>query len=362
MSRKILVSGYSNSIHFYRWCGFLKSAGFNVEILSLIKNNTEYDYSKFDGFYDFSGSKGFLKKLKQLVYIVKSIYVMRKSDADFVNFHYLEDYILFIAMFINKKIVLTCWGSDILVKYKTSKGILRFLYNRAFKKAYAVTCDSESVKATIISGNPGIDPEKIKIVFWGIDTGLFNIPSAEEKNILRNEYKIPQNAMVLLSIRNVDFHYKIKDIIEQFNIINDTDIFLVVRVSPIKSESYLKDCRKESASNKNIIFIEEEIDYKNISKLYKISDIDLHFPVSDATPVSIFEGIACGNIIAGSKDISSYKELSKNYDIKLIELNELNSDFIRKILPEKMNSNREKLILLNSENVTIEKLKTLFER
>lgn len=357
MKKKIIVSGYSNSIHFYRWCGFLHDAGYDVEIISLIKNNPEYDYQKIYAFRDYSVSRGFLKKIKLLCRMVQAVFVMRRSDADCVNLHYVQFYILVLAFFINKKTILTCWGSDILIDYRNSNAIAKMLYNRTMKKAVLITCDSESVKTAILAGCPSIDPEKIKIVCWGIDTDLFVPPSKTEKNILRRKYKIPEHAIVLLSIRNVSSHYRIKNIISQFNKITGKHVYLLVRVSPSADIDYLDECKAESSCNKNIIYCETQIDYKGIPDLFKISDTSLHFPVSDAVPVSMLEGISCGNRIVAGREISSYDELAQIYNLKRIDLDELNDAFIRKIMDDKAGPDRDNIIQFHSLKVSVEKIK-----
>lgn len=363
-NNKILITGYSNSIHFWRWAHFLKKANFKINILSFVKNEIKFD-KIYEKYLDYSvKKKGLIKFLKLIINIFKSIYYINKSNNNYVNLCFLESYLAFIALFIKKKIIITCWGSDILLNYKKSNFIKKYLFDKAFNKASYITCDSDSIKSLIIEKCKRIEKDKINKIYWGINISLFSIPSYKEKNKLRKKYNIPQNAIVLLSIRNLTRQYRILEIIKCFNKnISDKNIFLFIKIPSEIDKNYINECIKEANKNKNIIINKEKIDYKNIREIYKISDISLHFPDSDSTPVSMLESISSGNLIICSDKIDSYKKLSEYYKLFLIDLNELNNDFINKILKGKnkiITDNKIKLNKLHDEKLTINNIRVMF--
>ena len=83
----------------------------------------------------------------------------------------------------------------------------------------------------------------------------------------------------------------------------------------------------------------------------------MHFPESDSTPVSMLEGISSGNLIICNEKIDSYKKLAENYKLFLIDLNNLNKDYINKII----NENIIKLNKLHEEKITIKNIKALID-
>lgn len=362
---KILIIGYSNSIHFWRWSYFLKKTKLKISILSFIKNKMNFD-EYCDEYIDYSvNKKGLIKIFELIKNIFKCISYVNRSDYSYINFSYFELYLAFMTFFIKKKIIITCWGSDILLNYKKSNFIKKFLFDKALKKANFITCDSDSIKDLIIKKCKKIDKDKIHIIYWGINGNLFSIPSYKDKIKLRKKYNIPENAIVLLSIRNLTKFYRIKEIIKKFNkCFHDENIYLFIKIPSIIDEKYIKICLKEANQNENIIIYKEKIDHNNINEIYKISDISLHFPISDSTPVSILEGISSGNLIICSEDIDSYKKLAEYYKIFLINLNNLNSSIIYEIINEKdkiSNDNKIKLNKLHEEKITIENIRIMFE-
>lgn len=362
---KILLVGYTNSIHFWRWALFLKKAYQKVSILSFVKTNIKFE-KIYENYLDYSvkGNK-ILKFIKLIIKILKSINFINKSGFDLINFNYFELYSAFIALFTKKKIMITCWGSDILKEYKKASGIKKIIFDITLNKASIITCDSESIKNLIIKKCKKIKKDKIHLIYWGINPDLFPISSKKEKNELRKKYNIPGNSIVLLSIRNLTEPYNIFKIIKYFkNKITDNNIILLVKIPLNSNKNYLKKCINEAGNNKNIIFLNNNVSHDKINEIYKISDISLHFPDSDSTPVSMLESISSGNLIICSNQIESYKLLNDYYDIKLIKLDDLDKEIIYKMLKDKNGiilKNKEKLKKLHTEKISVKKIKSLFK-
>ncbi len=77
----------------------------------------------------------------------------------------------------------------------------------------------------------------------------------------------------------------------------------------------------------------------------------------------MLESISSGNLIICSDKIDSYKKLSEYYKLFLIDLNELNNDFINKILKGKnkiITDNKIKLNKLHDEKLTINNIRVMF--
>ena len=355
---KVLVVGYTNSIHFWKWCYYMKESGFTIDVLSYSKQNSDYlDYSIFNKYHDLSEKNVFLKFLLGIIRI-------NFSGYEYINFQYMRSNWILLSIFSIKKNIFNCWGSDILVDYRNAEYLRKFIFDLALIKSYGIIFDSESVRNVIMEKCSKIDIKKMYLIYWGIDPEKFSFTNDEEKKTLRRKYNIPENSILLLSIRKLSPLYSIKEIINWFKEeIADKNILLYIRIPENSETQYVMECKRSAESNKNILFDGTYIPHSKINELYKIADISLHFPKSDATPVSILEGISCGNIIICDDKIVSYKILNEQYNMILSDLHSLKQNHIIEFLEKKydiIQSNREKLIKLHSENVTIQSIKRFF--
>jgi hypothetical protein len=358
-SNKFLVVGYANSIHFWKWCFYLKKSGLLVDILSFSKQDLNYlDYSIFNNYYDLSKYNFFLKFLIGFFKVTFSVY-------DIINYQYFRLNWIILALFTFKKIVFNCWGSDILITYKETYGIKKLLFDSVLRKSYKIIFDSESVQDVLTAKCLKLNKNNLHLIYFGINTDVFSPPSIEEKKQLRIKYHIDNDSIVLLSIRNLTPLYRIINIIKWFNEkIKSDKIILYIRISEQAENNYINECKSLSSFNKNIIFNDSYIPHEQINELYKISDIDLHFPESDATPVSILEGISCGNLIICSNKIDSYKKLSEKYKMNLDDISLINDLYINDIIKKKkdvISKNRENLKLFHSEQNSIIEIKKIFQ-
>jgi len=358
-SKTVCMLGYTDSIHFWRWSEFLKKAGFNVVVVSFVKNDFYDDYKKnILKYYDLSaGSKNkIIKSITIFLNLFKAVKIINKSKFDFINFHFIEMYQFFISSFINKRIILSCWGSDILIDYKNSWFIKKKLYEKIFKKAYLITMDSETVKKTIIERYRAVDKNKFRIIYWGIDEKMFIKPDKKEKDKLKKKFNLPADSIVILCIRNLTKVYRVKEIINWFNKkIRDENFYLFVRVPPKSDKKYIDGCKVYACGNSRIIFNEEKTKYQDINKFYKLSDVSLHYPASDASPVSMLEAVSSGHAICGRPGISSYQVLAEEYkNINLLKLEDLSTNLLRKLVK---NKKKNFLKYHHTSRSSIEKLK-----
>lgn len=355
--KKILMLGNANSIHFRRWYGFLKAAGVDVTVLSLtfVDETNRKDYSSKEPFYDFS-------IYNRIVRFWKVVRFLRKNRFDYINVHYFRFSNALQAFFIKQKFVYTCWGSDILINYKKAFFLKKAILNYALNKAYAITFDSASV-GDLLSNSLKKIHNRLKLIYWGVDSEYFSPIDSSEKIALREKFKLPQDAIIILSIRNLRVNYNIDKIVEWFNnSISSSKLYLYIKVPPAPDRSYLKECKKLAANNQRIVFNEDFTPYEKLNEIYRLADVNIHFPQSDATPVTMLEALSSGNSIIASSKIDAYKELASNYDIKLTTLEELTEQTILNSLygtSDKVKHNREFLLRCHSQVQTIKSLNLL---
>ena len=107
------------------------------------------------------------------------------------------------------------------------------------------------------------------------------------------------------------------------------------------------------------------MDYKDIPELYQVSDIALHYPLSDATPVSMLEALSVGCLILCNPKIEAYKDLSRKFKIFRKSLKNVDEGIIESCLLRKEEIsalNRKVIIEDYSDNVSVEKVREIFKK
>jgi hypothetical protein len=170
----------------------------------------------------------------------------------------------------------------------------------------------------------------------------------------------------LLSIRNVHPTYRILEIIRWFgSSIPSGKITLWIRVSPYSDPSYLEACRIAAKEYPHILFNDDPIDYFGMHEIYQVADIGLHYPISDAKPVSMLEGIACGNLIFCDPGLDAYKNLGQRYRLHLAHLSSLSEQTLIQSLCDKAEEeqfNREMLTQYDDQQININILGKLMDK
>ena len=96
--------------------------------------------------------------------------IIQGLRPDIVHAHYVRDYGFRAAATGFHPLVLTVWGSDVLVDPVRSR-LMRWEVARTLRKADLITCDAEHIIPAILAlSGPSAD---IRIVRFGIDTSLF---------------------------------------------------------------------------------------------------------------------------------------------------------------------------------------------
>ena len=161
---KICFLGDVGSIHIRRWLEYFRDRGHEISIISFKNHKVEGVDVRYIGedleVKEAGGNLSYLKKLFRIKSIIKEI------NPDVVNAHYLTSYGLIGALIKDRKLVVSTWGTDILVT--PNKNIVyKKVTEYVLKKSDLITSDSNFMSELIIKlkGNP----KKILTVPMGID-------------------------------------------------------------------------------------------------------------------------------------------------------------------------------------------------
>ena len=258
----ILFIADASTIHSYRWIKyFSKIKGMKVTWCSMTENTMpELDNVE----YKFINKKNPLNLIKTIRYI-------SKIAPDIIHVHYLG-WNGFLSLFFPKsKIVLTAWGSDIVVN--SQKWLKKLILQKMVKRASVITCDADHLRKKLV--DLGAEQENIKIVMFGIDKETFTsdrIPfDVQGKNVKFN----------VGSIRNLHPVYDVITFLKAAKIVLDKrqDVnFNVAGSGP--DLQYLQNFVDEHDLKNNIKFI-GRLDSSELYDFYNSLDIYVSTSLSD---------------------------------------------------------------------------------
>ncbi|BAI60843.1 putative glycosyltransferase [Methanocella paludicola SANAE] len=141
----------------------------------------------------------FLYKIFQMSRIINSI------KPDIIHAHYITKYGILGALLGYKPLIMSAWGSDILID---TKGIFLYPIKYALSKAMVVHCDGENVRDELVK--LGVDADRIRLIYFGTDPGRFNPDKKREQ--LKEELGIAGHPMIICT-RNFYPSYDVQTLI-----------------------------------------------------------------------------------------------------------------------------------------------------
>jgi glycosyltransferase involved in cell wall biosynthesis len=209
--------------------------------------------------------------------------IAKEVAPSLVHGHYVTSYGFWAAVCGVKPVVLTAWGSDILVTPKQSF-FMRCLVRWTLRQAKLITADSQDMLGEIKKYRV---PGALHEILWGADTNLF-APAPQR----------PPGFKVV-SLRSWEANYNIDILLRAF-----ADFANFARVKS-KEEARLlllgggpqEAPLKQLAADLNIepqVEFRGRVDDTGMVIALQESHVSVSIPTSDATSVSLLESLACG--------------------------------------------------------------------
>lgn len=275
--KKIVIVG-SNSIHCQRYiAGIVATGEFEV---CLISNQKIAEFADLDSLkVSFA-----LRNLKA----VKQIYAYLKSAApDVVHIHQANSYAWHTLRAIAKlaqrpKVILTAWGSDVLILPKQGK-LMRRMVEYNLRNVDIITSDSLFMSAAIaeLLG-------KVSRPIHTINFGIQNVPqlaiqTTKQQTILSNRLHKP--------------FYRIDKIIQAFAVLIKHDLitteYRLVIAGGGEESVNLQQLAQDLGVSSQVTFT-GMLDYTELVKFYQQAQIFVSVPESDGTSSSLLEALAYG--------------------------------------------------------------------
>ena len=210
--------------------------------------------------------------------------LIKKMQPDIIHAHYAGVNGGLAALTGFYPFVLTAWGSDVLLAGKDV--FKKWLVKYALKKADLITCDAEHMKKAM--AELGADPEKIHIIYFGIDTKKF---TPKHNANIANSYA----NLRVISLRNLEPIYNVETLIKSAEIVlkefPKTRFIIAGRGS---EKEKLKNLAEELGVSKDIEFT-GFISQDALPNLLQSADVYVSTSLSDAGIAgSTAEAMACG--------------------------------------------------------------------
>ncbi|KKU14536.1 hypothetical protein A3A20_00330 [Candidatus Wolfebacteria bacterium RIFCSPLOWO2_01_FULL_45_19] len=269
---KICFLAGADSVHSYKWVKFFAEKGHEIHWISFTPNTQ----GEIPGVHFYKIDKPFPLGFFALNKIVRSI------KPNIFHAHYAGKNGLLAALANFHPFILTAWGSDVLLagKSKLKKPFVKY----ALKKADLITCDAEHMKKAIIE--LGVEPEKIKIIYFGIDTKKFQPAKS---------YKLKAKSYEVISLRSLEPVYDVETLVRAAPLvlrqIPEANFIIAGRGS---EEEKLKKLASELGVLRNMEFI-GFVKQNDLPCLLQSADIYVSTSLSDAgIAASTAEAMACG--------------------------------------------------------------------
>jgi len=333
---KLCFIADATAIHTKRWVEYFSSTGHEVHLITY-----EPPEEPMAGVH--LHVVGSMFKNLYIAFPFRHLKIMRlvkKIKPDIVHAHFITKFGFHGALLRFHPLVMSAWGSDVLVITHNSK-LLCYFTKFSLRKADLIYAASRDIMDKIID-NFGVSSEKVKVNTHGVDVGLFR-PMLD---------KLAQNAIVVFSNRNFYPVYNIKTLIDAIPLTiskNSNIKFWIMGKGPEEEE--LKQYAIDIGVNQYIDFI-DWIDFEDMPKYLNSCDIYVSTAISDGTPVSMLEAMACGRpcIIT---DVGGVSEWIKNDVTGLLVKPIQPEELANKIIELAVNSEKRTILGNNAHNLVV---------
>jgi glycosyltransferase involved in cell wall biosynthesis len=287
---RILGIGNARSVIFLRWAWRLAERGHSVFVVS-------DRFSEQPG--ELAGLVGFdIRRLEPLTRVpgVRRLRfrpalseLVRRLEIDVIHGHYLLPYGYWASLIHGPPLVVSPWGTDILVDaQKPGQNRRRAL--RAIAAADYLVVNSEASRTRALG--LGADPDRIEQVIWYADLERFG-PDRFDPG-MRARLGWPDDALVVLSLRNFRPDTNVDVIVRAFRRVADQDprarLVLAARGGPLQPRI---EALVDQLSLRPLVALTSATE-QQLPGLIASADLLVAMTRSDSTPASLLEAMASG--------------------------------------------------------------------
>jgi glycosyltransferase involved in cell wall biosynthesis len=287
----------SSSLNAERFLRYFAGMGHEIHVLSF-----EPPGNVIDGvhYHIFPTNKKFLI----FSFTYKLIQFRRRINTirpDLVDAHYVIKYGIMATLLNFHPFVINAVGSDILVQAKKNP-IWKIVARYALSKADLVVCRSPAMKEAIIKY--GIHENKVRVILDGIDTGRFH-PMPKDAR-LKEEHRINFPEPVVISTRSFKPVYNIETLVRAIPLVLAEIPEAKFVITGRGDFGYIEKMARSLNVTESVRFT-GWVPHTELPRYLCSSDIYVSTSLSDGTPSSLLEAMACGLPVVVT-DIAANKE------------------------------------------------------
>jgi len=273
--RRILYLCDAASVHTRRWAEYFRDQGVDVHVASFRPATIVGVHVHVLG----------AKRLGRLGYplaIPALRALMRRLQPEVVHAQYVTSYGFLAAAAGMHPLVVTAWGTDVLISPKESL-VLRTLARFAVRRADAVTTVAQHMNPAVAA--LGVPLDTVSAVPFGVDTVQFVPPTTPRTD---------RGPLRLICTRNFGPIYDVGTLIEALATLRQRGLELrvdMVGEGPLRTE--LQARVAELALSANVTF-HGHVDHARLAGLLAQADLFVTPALSDGNNVSLNEAMACG--------------------------------------------------------------------
>ena len=268
---RLALLGDAPSIHLQRWALAMAARGFDVHVV------TAADAAV--GTLPVTALAPVARRLDWFARVPAARRAIAAIAPDLVHAHYVTSYGLLGALGGRRPLVLSAWGSDILVTPRES-AMARWLTGQVLRRAALITADSRDVLAEIATYRPR---GRLAEVFWGADTARF-VPA--QAGVAREGFQVA-------SLRAWEPNYRIDVLLRAFATLRAGGPATLHLFGGGRDEAALRALAGELGLGASVRW-HGRLPPDALAAALRDCDVSVSVPVSDATSVSLLESMACG--------------------------------------------------------------------
>ncbi len=278
---KICFFAGANSVHSHRWIRYFVDKGHNIYWISLMPFTEPLPDVYFYNIGPLSTNP-----IKIIFQALKVRRLIKKINPDVFHIHSAGTYGLIGALASFHPLIVTTWGSDVLLTSTIKKPFIRW----ALKKADLITCDADHMIEAM--KKLGADESKMRLVYFGVETDKF-MPGEKDKELV--EKLELGNSPIVISLRNLEPVYDIETLIKAIpEILQHIANAKFIIAGSGSQENYLKDIAKLLRIMESIKFI-GRYSHNELRKYLTTADVYVSTSLSDAgIAASTAEAMTCG--------------------------------------------------------------------
>ena len=289
---KFLFLSDARSLHTKKWVDYFINRGYDSYLFSLEKSQGTKAFEIFISPKIEYPLFKYLLALPQLKKFIKEI------EPDLINAHFIPNYGFLGALSKRKPLVVSAWGSDVLISSKKSF-LHRLRAKYVLSKADLVTCDGMNIFQELSA--LGVEKDKIVLAPMGVELEMLKERSASGG--FENKEEI-----IILSMRSLEPVYDLRTLIKA--------IPLIISQTHKKLKFWIigEGSQKEELVKLSLnLGIERNIEFRGyisreeLKDCLQKADIYISTSLSDSTSVSLLEAMASGLLLVVS-DIPGNRE------------------------------------------------------